>query len=114
MTRQSAFTDLEFLDESGQGQPFDLYFLNAAVNVGPVNGLPNITAANARAILAGPFAVGSSDYRDFGACRVARSEFQPHMLRATVGTTSAFVAGVSRGTGTYAAAGLRFKLGFLH
>jgi hypothetical protein len=98
------------LDESDQGQPFDLIFLDALNSLGTFNVAPNISDANARAIL-GRVQVLSSDYYDVGGARIAQPEFNPRILKAAAASRSLYVAGISRGTGTYAANGLRLKFG---
>lgn len=108
------FYSVYVLDEDDQGAAFDLYFLNAGQTMGSANSAPNISDANARKILGGPFAVAAANYADIGGAKCGRVNFDPFPLKSAgiATSTSIWVAGVSRGTGTYTVNGLKLKLGF--
>jgi hypothetical protein len=99
------------LDESDQGAALDLIFLDANVSIGTENAAVSVTDTNARSILA-RVPIVSGDFYDMGGCRVASVGNLGRILRAVSGTRDLYVAAISRGTGTYAAAGIRLKLGF--
>lgn len=100
------------LDESDQGQALDLVFLDAAVSIGTENGAVGVTDANARSIL-GRVSIGAGDFYDLVGSRVATLYGIGLVLQAQSTDRSLYVAAISRGTGTYAAAGIRLKLGVL-
>lgn len=102
--------NLEVLDEDDQGQPFDLLFLDSNVSIGTLNAAVSITDANARKII-GRYQVLTGDYYDLGGARYASISLDPKWLKAAAASTSLWVAGVSRGTGTYTASGLKIKIG---
>lgn len=99
------------LDEDDQGQAFDLVFLNLSTTLGATNAAVAITDTNARSIV-GRVSVGSSDFYDMGGSRVA-SIHNIGLMMSTTGTSSLWVGGVSRGTGTYTAGGLRLSFKFM-
>jgi hypothetical protein len=98
------------LDESDQGAAFDLLILDSNVSIGTENAAVSVVDADARSILA-RIPIASGDYYDMGGCRIASLGNLGKMLRAVSGSRDLYVAAVSRGTGTYAAAGIRLKLG---
>ena len=98
------------LDEDDQGRPFDLYFLSANNSMGTENSAVSITDANARDII-GRVTIASGDYYDLGGCRFANRSGVGLMLKAASGSTTLYVAAVSRDSGTYTASGIRLKLG---
>lgn len=104
---------LTVLDEDDQGVGFDLVFLDAAKSIGPLNGVPSVSDADARSII-GRVRVSASDYVDLGGCRIASLTGLGLVLKGVEGGTSVFVAAITRGgTPTYSAAGLRLKLGLI-
>ena len=98
------------LDEDDQGIAFDLIFLNASTSLGTENSAPNISDANARNII-GRVPVATGDYTDIGTSRVATVGALNRVLKAASDSTTIYVAAISRGTGTYTAAGIRLKFG---
>lgn len=101
------------LDEDDQGAAFDLVFLDALVSLGTVNAAVSVADANARSIL-GRIPIASGDYYDMGGCRIATVRLSgPLALKVAAGATTLYVAGVSRGTGTYTASGLKLKIGII-
>ena len=104
---------INVLDEDDQGAAFDLLFLDSNVSIGTVNAAVSVTDANARSIL-GRVSVASGDYYDLGGCRIATVRLSgPLALKVAAGATTLYVAGVSRGTGTYTASGMKLKIGIL-
>lgn len=114
---KSWLTGVAVLDEADQGAAFDILFLDSNVSIGTLNQAVTVTDANARQIL-GRLSVGSGDYYDLGDSRFADvAPPLPMLLKAAAPTAgqairSLWVAGVSRGTGTYAASSLKLKLRF--
>lgn len=98
------------IDKSNQGAAFDLWFLNANVSFGVVNNAPTLTAADATAAL-GRIIVATGDYDNFATSRIACPAFQPIMIQSGLNSGELYVAGVSRGTGTYATDGLVLNIG---
>jgi hypothetical protein len=97
------------IDQDDQGQPFDLLFMNAANSLGTPNQPANISDANALAIV-GKVQVLSGDYSDIGGARIARPPVAAVEQLIQAGR-DLYVAAISRGTGTYTAAGLKITLG---
>lgn len=102
---------LVVLDEADQGAAFDLIVLDADVSIGTENGNVAITDTNARRII-GRVAIASGDYYDLVGSRIAVKNSIDQILKAASGSTSLYVAAISRGTGTYAASSIRLKFGF--
>lgn len=100
------------LDEDDQGGSFDIIFLDANNSLGTENSAPNISDANARAIL-GMVRISAADFIDLGGCRLATRSGIGLVLKAGAGTTTIYLGTVMRGAGTYTANGVRLKLGFL-
>jgi hypothetical protein len=98
------------LDEDDQGAAFDLVFLESNQSIGTENSAPNISDANARKIL-GRVSIGAGDYYDIGGSRIATVMVPTLPLKCLGEDSSLYVAGISRGTGTYSASGLKLKLG---
>lgn len=108
---------IQAIDEDDQGQPLDVYFLHTNNNLGTINVAPNISDANARAIVGGPFKIGSGDWNDLGGNRVARIPCDNHLvysLAGANGSTSLWMAAVTQGTPTHTASGLKFKVGLAY
>lgn len=100
------------VDESDQGAAFDLHFYRSRVTLGSLNGAPSITDADQRAYQ-GRVQIASGDYYDMGGSKVADLANIGKLLASDENSRSLWVAGISRGAGTYAASGLRLRLGFL-
>ena len=99
------------LDKDDQGEAFDLIFFDANTSLGTENAAPDITDTEAEDIL-GRISVGAGDYYDLGLCQIAC--VSPIGLELKSGaSTSLYVAGISRGTGTYTASGIMIKFAFL-
>ena len=103
---------IQVIDESDQGAAFDLLFFRTTVTLGTLNAAPSISDADAREFQ-GRISVLSSDYYDLGGVRVANLNSLGLLMKTADAKKSFFVGGISRGAGTYAASGLRLRLGFL-
>jgi hypothetical protein len=99
-------------DISDQGQPFDLIFFNANTSLGTENSAPDIDDTEVLTVI-GRVQISAADYYDLGGNRVACVRGIGLMMKAGAATTSLYVAGVSRGTGTYTASGLQIQFGFM-
>jgi hypothetical protein len=97
-------------DEDDQGIALDLVFLSANVSIGTENAAVSVTDANARSIL-GIVSIAGADFIDLGGVRVASKTAIGLMLEAASGVADLYVAAISRGVGTYTAAGIVLRLG---
>ena len=99
------------LDEDDQAAAvMDLYFLRSNVSLGTFNVAPAITDANAREIQ-GYVSIAAADWKDLGGAKVACVKNIGLLLEPTTGTTL-YVAGVTAGTPTQTASGLKLYFGF--
>lgn len=98
---------LQVYDEDDQGQPFDIYFLNANTSLGTENSAPNISDANARTII-GHLSIVADNYKDTGAGKRANLIDIDLPLKSAA-STSLWVGGITKGTPTHAAAGMRLR-----
>lgn len=108
----TALHSLLVLDKDDLGLGLDLVFLDANVSIGTENAAVSITDADAARIL-GVVPVAAGDFVDLGGCRVATLKGIGLALRADIASRSIYVAAISRGTGTYTAAGISLRLGFI-
>lgn len=108
----TALHSLVILDKDDQGQGLDIVFLDANVPLGTENAAPSITDANAAHVL-GIVSVAAADFVDLGGCRVATLSGIGLVLQPAADSRSVYVAAISRGTGTYTAAGIDLRLGFI-
>ncbi|SEQ53384.1 hypothetical protein SAMN05428969_3410 [Devosia sp. YR412] len=72
----------------------------------------SVTDADAAHIL-GIVPVAAADFVDLGGCHVATLRSIGLGLRAADANRSIYVAAISRGAGTYTAAGVSLRLGFI-
>lgn len=102
------------VDVDDQGAAFDLLFFRRSVTLGTINVAPSISDADAL-FYAGRVSIASGDYYDLGGARVADASdlSRPRLMAPGENNTSLWVAGISRGTGTYTASGLQIRLGFV-
>src|SRR6478735_3764684 len=99
------------LDGDDQNQDIDIFFLNAAGNIGAENAAYSPDDTNAAMILGYVSLLAASHFTDNINSRSAYLGNINLMLKAA-DTTSVWVAAVCRsGTPTYTAAGLKLKLG---
>lgn len=101
------------IDADDQKQALDLLFFDSDVTIGTINATPSITDAAALSLL-GRVSVATTDYYDLGGVSVAGLRSVGLIVRAAENTRNVYVAGVSRGTGTYTASGLRFRFGLVY
>lgn len=110
----SLLQTISVTDESDQGVAFDLIFFRKSVTLGTINMAPSISDGDGD-YFCGRVSVVASDYYDLGGVRVAdpADTARGRLMRADDNQTSLWVAGISRGAGTYAATGLKLKFGFV-
>jgi len=99
------------LDKADQGKDFELVFLNASQALGTINAAIDISDANAEKII-GHYAF-SNGYVDLINSQILTDSGIGLLLKAGAATTSLYVAGISKGAGTYADGDLKITLGFL-
>ena len=99
------------LDKDDQGIDFELVFFNAATSLGTENAAISIAAADADDII-GHFAF-TKDYVDLINSQIRSEGGIGLELKAGAATTSLYVAGISKGAGTYTASGILISFGFL-
>lgn len=108
---RAELVSIQVLDEDDQtAAVLDLYFLRSNVSLGTFNVAPAITDANAREIL-GYYSFASGDFKDLGGSKVATARNVGLILAPTTGTTL-YVAGVTAGTPTQTASGIKLQFGF--
>lgn len=100
------------VDKDDQKIAMDLVFLSSNTSLGTENSAPNISDANALNVL-GIINIATGDYVDLGGVSVATKRSLNLPIEAATGSTSIYVAAITRGgTPTYTAAGLVVRLGF--
>lgn len=99
------------LDESDQGQDIDLIFMDADGSLGAENAAAGPTDTVAQSII-GIVPVLQADYSDLANSQVATKRDLNLVMKAASATTSVWIGAIVRsGTPTYAADGLKLKLG---
>lgn len=99
-------------DISDQNAAFDLLFFSSSVTMGTLNAAVSISDADAL-LHVGRVQVATSDYYDLGGADVASIGSLGRIMRTAHESRDLWVAGVSRGTATYAANGLLLTFGFV-
>jgi len=99
------------LDKDDQGAEFDLIFLDADTSIGTEDSEVSISDSDAEDIV-GILNVAESEYADLISSQVATVR-NVGMEMKTSGSTSLYVAGVTRGTPTYTASGVQITFAFL-
>lgn len=99
------------LDKADQGVDFELVFLNAATSLGTENAAISIADADAEDII-GHFAF-TNDYVDLINSQIRSEGGIGLVLKAGAATTSLYVAGISKGAGTYGASDILITFGLL-
>lgn len=97
-------------DKDDQGQALDLVFLRSNVSIGTENAAVSIADNDADEVL-GIVSVAVSDFQDLGGCRIATVPSIGIVLEAASSSTSIYIAAISKGIGTYTAAGITIKVG---
>ena len=99
----------EVVDKDDQGEALDVVFMDEEGSLGAVeNAAVAITDANAIKVIGN---VVVSTYADFINSQIARPEFYPIPFN-TDKTGTIYVGAISRGAGTYTAAGIVLRMGF--
>ena len=102
---------IHVVDIDDEGVDFDLVFFNAATSLGTENAAPDIDDTEVLTTIGTYEFV--NDYMDLGANQVRTDHGIGLELKAGAGTTSLYVAGITRGTPTHTASGLEISFGFL-
>lgn len=104
-------TGVQVVDRDDQGIALDLVLMNASTNLGTLNSAPNISDDNITSAVLATVSLVAGDYVDLGGARVATKILSlPIPLVGPAASLSVWIGGISRGTPTYTAAGLRIKL----
>lgn len=103
---------VHIIDIDDQGIELDLIFFNANTSLGTENSAPDIDDTEVLTTL-GKVNVSGGDYIDLGANRIATVTGIGLVLEVGGATTSLYVAGITRGTPTHTANGVRIVFGFL-
>ena len=106
---------LYLLDKDDQAQGMIIYLMRSEVNIGTENSAVAITDAEADEILA-EITIASSDYIDHTTWQTVRKKPSDDGMGVVLKTDagkSLWIAVESDGTGTYTAAGITLKLGFV-
>lgn len=101
---------MRITDEDDQGAAMEVLFVKANEDLGTANSAYAISDAESRSILT-RIAVASGDWFDMGGYRVAEFTSIGRTLTSVADSSSIYIAGVSRGAGTYTASGLKFLFG---
>jgi len=99
------------LDKDDQGEALDVVFLNANGSIGTENAAVSVSDAVADTII-GVVEVAAGDFVDLANSQIACKSSLGIVLKVASGT-SLYVAAISRGTGTYTAAGITLKVGII-
>lgn len=105
---------IEILDEDAQGGALELLFFDSAIDVGTENNAYAITDTEMRSKI-GRLTVAAADYSTWTNHKTAfysnlSTGWKCGIFKAAAGSTSLFIAAISKGTSTYSAAGLRVKI----
>ena len=99
------------LDKDDQGEALDLVFLSANGAIGTENAAVSVSDAVADTII-GVVEVAAGDFVDLVNSQIAVKTSLGMVIEVASGT-SLYVAAISRGTGTYTAAGVTLKVGII-
>jgi hypothetical protein len=102
---------IHVLDKGDQGEDFELVFLDEDQDLGTANAAVSISEANSTKII-GHYAFSNS-YVDLINTQIRCDTGIGLVLKAGAATTSLYVGGISKGTGTYADGDIVIKLGLL-
>lgn len=108
---------IRLLDISDQGQALDILIVGSNTSMGTENSAFAPSDAAASEILTA-VSIAAGDYVDFANSQMATKTLGDKGMGVKLAPTDAtlkalYVAAVSRGTGTYAAAGIELLLGFM-
>jgi hypothetical protein len=99
-------------DKDDQGEALDIVFMKLTGSLGTENAAVSISDADAAKIL-GIVEVGAGDYVDLVGSQVATMANLSIVVEPGTTADSLFVGAISRGAGTYTAAGISLKIGIL-
>lgn len=97
------------LDKSDQNAGMTLFFLRSNVGFGTANSAPNISDDNAEQIV-GRVTIAAADYTDLGGCDFAQAHNLNIPFVLPSNQRELYVAAITNGTPTYAAAGLVLRV----
>lgn len=100
------------IDSDDQGIAMDVFFYNAAITFGTINGAPSVSDSDELNAL-GHFSIAASDYIDLGGTRQATKTALGIIGKPVSGARNIYAAAIIRGTPTYTASGLKFRFGIL-
>lgn len=103
---------IHVIDIDKQSKEMDLLFFNANTSLGAENSTPDIDDTEVLTTL-GKVNIPSSAYIDLGINSVATLTGIGLVLKAGAATTSLWVAGITRGTPTHSASGVKIIFGLL-
>jgi hypothetical protein len=103
---------ITLLDCDDQGQALDIVILDSDVSLGTENAAVSIGDADAAKIIA-IVEVAADDYIDLVNSQVACKDNLGIAFKCAAGDTSLYIGAISRGTGTYTAAGIKMRIGIL-
>ena len=104
--------DVVLLDQDDQGQPLDLFLLNATGSFGAENAAAAPTDAVAATIVAA-VEIAAADYIDLANSQIAIRSNLGIVCKCTSAATSLFLVAITRGTPTHTASGIVVQLAFL-
>jgi hypothetical protein len=100
------------LDVDDQGQALDIVIMDSDVSLGIENSAVSISDANAAKII-GIVEVAADDYVDLVNSQIVYKENLGIAFKCAAGDKSLYIGAISRGTGTYTAAGIKLRIGIL-
>jgi len=102
-------TSVTLIDKDDQKQGVDLFFFDANLTTfGTANAAPSISDSDAGNFL-GWVRIAAADYIDVGGVSIAQIPCSIP-VKGVSGTDDIYVAGMSRGTGTYTASGMVIRV----
>jgi hypothetical protein len=99
-------------DGADQGVGMDFIFFNANTSLGTERYVPNISASSVLTAIGGAKIV-STDWYDLGTPRIAYIPNIGMMMKSGGATTSLYIAGIARGTGTFTGSAIQLQLSFM-
>lgn len=107
-------TTITVWDHDNQGAAMDLIFMDDSSSLGTLNAAMAIVDSDANsAAIIGVVSIAASDYKDLGTCQYATIRNVGMQFQCASGDTGIFMGAMSKGTPTYAADSLDFKIGIL-
>ena len=100
------------VDADDQKAAMDIKVASAAVSLGTENGVPDISDADA-ATVQHLYSITASDYKDMGGVSHATIGNLGIVVGAAAGSTSIYIGGITQGTPTHTASGLKLIIGLI-